>query len=341
MRIGWPPDRGARYPFEHRYAGAGRAPDAVQQRQRDSDRDTLFDRQHDDGGGGRDHQRQFAERLPRDRNDLADADDPHRDEQQHAAKGCLWNVTQQRAAEREQSQDDRGSDQHGELRLAAGLSHDRGARRAGIDRKPADQAGEDAADTDADEIAVDIRRLVLVRYERSRRRRGLHHDDDGDDQRQRYQLQPSGDGNVGNDQLRQRAGDIAEHRDAAAFEVEEYHGGGGPDQPDQRAGNADVDPLGDGYQRQHGEADRKREQIGLRQLPGQGRQPLQHRTTGGRQPEYGRQLRDQDVHGNAGQKSHGHRDREQVGDPAEPQNAADDKYEPDHQCEHTGERDII
>ena len=36
---------------------------------------------------------------------------------------------------------------------------------------------------------------------------------------------------------------------------------------------------------------------------GQRRQPLQHRAAGRRQPEDGRQLRDQDVHGNAGEKA--------------------------------------
>ncbi len=44
-----------------------RAPDAVQQRQRDADRDALLDRQHDDRGGGGDDQQEFAERLAIDR----------------------------------------------------------------------------------------------------------------------------------------------------------------------------------------------------------------------------------------------------------------------------------
>ena len=43
MRIGRPPDRGARYALEDDKAGACRAPDAVQQRQDNADADALFD----------------------------------------------------------------------------------------------------------------------------------------------------------------------------------------------------------------------------------------------------------------------------------------------------------
>ena len=54
--------------------GAGRAPYAMQKRERDSNPDPLLDRKDDDRRGGRDDQQEFAERLPVNCNDLADMD---------------------------------------------------------------------------------------------------------------------------------------------------------------------------------------------------------------------------------------------------------------------------
>ena len=47
----------------------------MQQRQPDPDRDTLFDRQHDDCGCGRNDQQEFTERLPVDGDDLTEGPD--------------------------------------------------------------------------------------------------------------------------------------------------------------------------------------------------------------------------------------------------------------------------
>src|SRR5450631_2978268 len=44
-----PPDRRARHPFEYQHPGAGRAPYAVQERERNPDTDALLDRQNDNG----------------------------------------------------------------------------------------------------------------------------------------------------------------------------------------------------------------------------------------------------------------------------------------------------
>ena len=148
--------------------GARRAPDAVQQRERDADSNALLDRQHDDRRRGHDDQKEFAERLPVDRNDLADADDPQGDEQQHAAERRVRNSAEQRGTEGQQRDHDRRGGEAGELGSSAGLGHDGGARRAGIDRKRADQSRQDTADADADEVAIDIRRLVGTRTGKDR-----------------------------------------------------------------------------------------------------------------------------------------------------------------------------
>ena len=76
VRTGRPPDRCARHPFVHREPRAGRAPYAMQQRERYSNPDPLLDRKDDDGRGGRHDQQEFAERLPVNCNDLADTDNP-------------------------------------------------------------------------------------------------------------------------------------------------------------------------------------------------------------------------------------------------------------------------
>ena len=84
---------------------------------RDADGDALFDRQHDDRGGGGHDQQEFAERLAIDRDDLLDADDPQRHEQQHAAERRIRDVLQQRGAERQQRQHDGRGEQPGQLRF--------------------------------------------------------------------------------------------------------------------------------------------------------------------------------------------------------------------------------
>ena len=206
----------------------------------------------------------------------------------------------------------------------------------------ADQSRQDAAGADADEVAIDIRRLVGIRHERPRRRRGLHHDDDGDDQRQRHQLQPSADRNVGNGKRRQRDRDIAENRDAPAFKSQQHDGRGG-----RRPGRSARRECG------------RRSAPKSRSAPArQGRCTSVNRLvcgscsarvarrcsigpSGDGQPEDGRQLRDQDVHRDAGEKADGHRDRQQIGDPAETKNAADDQHNADHQRQHAGERCIF
>ena len=48
---------------------------------------------------------------------------------------------------------------------------------------------------------------------------------------------------------------------------------------------------------------------------------LEHRAARRGQPEYDRQLGDQDVHGNADKKSYRHRYREKIGDPAQTKNS--------------------
>ena len=63
------------------------------------------------------------------------------------------------------------------------------------------------------------------------------------------------DRNVGDRKRRQRAGNSTENRDASAFKSEQHHCRGRRNEPDQRAGNACVDPFRHGDDRQDAEAD--------------------------------------------------------------------------------------
>ena len=95
-------------------------------------------------------------RLAIDQRDLPDADDAQRDEQQDAAERSIRDVLQQPGTEGEQRQHDRRRRKACELRMSAGLGDDAGARRAGIDRKRAENSREHAARAGAEEVAVDI-----------------------------------------------------------------------------------------------------------------------------------------------------------------------------------------
>ena len=223
VRARRPPDRGSRHALEHHQPRPRRAPDAVQQRERNSEPDALLDREHDDRRRRHGDQKKFAERLPVDRDDLIDANDAQGDEQQHAAERRVRNSAEQRSAEDQQRDHDRRRGEAGELGAAAGLGNHRGARRAGVDRKRADQSRQDAADTDADEVAVDIRRLVGAGRKGSRGRRRLHHHHDRDDETERHQARQPAGRDVRHRQRRQRGGDRAENADAAALEPEQRH----------------------------------------------------------------------------------------------------------------------
>ena len=66
-------------------------------------------------------------------------------------------------------------------------------------------------------------------------------------------------------------------------------------------------------------------------MPRQRRDAVEHRPAGRGQPEHAGHLRDQDVHGDAGEKADHDRRRQQIGDPAEPKQAAHDENDANSQ----------
>ena len=263
------------------------------------------------------------------------------DEQQNAAERGVGDLTQQRGAERQQHDHDRYRGEAGDLGSSAGFGNHRRARRAGIDGKRADQARQDTADADADEIAVDIRRLVGIGRKGPRRRRRLHHNDNRNDQTERHQARQVSGRDDRDRKRRHPDRDRAENADAPALKPEQHHGRARQRKADQRAGNPRIDLLGQGDDRQNSEADHKRECVCLAEMFGEGRDALQDGALGRGQAEYHRQLRNQDMDRNPGEKADRHGYREQVGDPAQAENSGGEEQKSDHQRECCGQRQVI
>ena len=152
-----PPDRGAGNALEFDDARARRRPDAVQQRQDDADRDALLDRQ----------EQQIASSVA-----TISANSPRlrRQTSTHVATRtirCATNSSTPASAacgtwasrpapNAESASASPAQIERAELRDAAGFGDDRRARRAGVERKGADQSGQQAGRADPDEIAVDV-----------------------------------------------------------------------------------------------------------------------------------------------------------------------------------------
>ena len=92
---------------------------------------------------------------------------------------------------------------------------------------------------------------------------------------------------------------------------------------------------------EHAEADADRVDVGFTEMPRQRGDAVEHRSARLRQPEHAGHLRNQDVHGDAGEKARRHRRRQQIGDPAQPEQAAGDEDHADQQRQRHRERLIV
>ncbi|MGY3425663.1 hypothetical protein ACVWZW_006167 [Bradyrhizobium sp. F1.13.4] len=161
-------------------------------------------------------------------------------------------------------------------------------RRAGIDRKRAEQARQYAAGACAEKIAIDIGRLVGIGRERARRRRRLHHHHDRDDKGERHEADPLLRCKLGEGRPRQRPRHEAHDIDALALEAERDRGQGRCDKPDQRARDFCADLLGDEDHGQHTEADAQREGIGAAEFAREHTDAIERRPAGRVQTQHAR-----------------------------------------------------
>lgn len=119
--------------------------------------------------------------------------------------------------------------------------------------------------------------------------------------------------------------------DAMSPEAECGDGGRGQDQPDERSGDAMVDPFGQDDDGQDGGGDAHRPSIEVASAI-EGRLEATYRCRGpARCPEDGGDLADGDLDGESCQDASDDRRREEVGDPTEPQESNHGHHHADHE----------
>src|SRR5262249_24376363 len=127
---------------------------------------------------------------------------------------------------------------------------------AGIDREGAEQGGSEIASTDAEKVAIDVG-FPLGRIPKGMaHRRGLYHDDERNDQRERHELPYVAKGRQG--KARHALRQASDNGDAAAFEAEWHHGESRQHDTDESAGYPRADPLRQQHENEDSEADRGR-----------------------------------------------------------------------------------
>ena len=273
------------------------------------------DRQH-----RRDDEGEFGAAAPPDVDHRRDPHDAQRDEQQHAGERRVRHMREQAAAER------RPARARGRRRRARRAARRRRSRRrprcaAGWRRrgKAPMKAGEQIGRAEADEVAVDVGAAGRIGNEAARRRRGLHHDDERDDQRERRDLRQ-----IGERDLRDQPNAASRPRSPRASRRRALRAPGR--RPATVASASPISAPGKrGLRRSLASmiASTPRPmpsvgEIGLRRgAPASATTCATSEPLRRRDAEQRRRLADDDVAGDAGEKAGGDRDRQQIGDEAE------------------------
>ena len=176
--------------------------------------------------------------------------------------------------------------------------------RARIDSEGANQTGQNTAGADSGEVAADIVGLPFVGRKRARHRRRLHDADHGDHQGKRHQaaqLPETRQGRQG--EARQSHREDTEHADAAFVEMEQGHSEACSDKSDQGPRNPGAYPR-----RHHGHdqyAGTEREGVGISfpNLAEDVDEAHQQMPLLPGDAKKGRQLADDDVDRDAGEKA--------------------------------------
>ena len=310
----------------------GRHPDAVQQRHDDTDGHAGLDGQSHDGQHRQHGQQRFRRTATHDVGQDAETEDARGDKQQHAGKRRLRNRPQQRTAPQDQRGDQPRGDERPQLRSHAGFDRDRRAGRAGIHREGSQHRRSQIAGAEADEIGIGVGRTVLG--EAAIDGGDLHHDDEDQQQCQGNEMRQDRQGRKRG--RKRQAGNRSEGGDAEAFGTVRPGDGRCRRDPDQRAGNAAIDPLGqeDGSER----AQTEEERIGIEAGKGLDDGEQAGRNVGRRHvhPQHRGELRGDDMNRDARQKAGDHRGRQETGDEAEPEQAGQKEQNADEDGEHDG-----
>src|SRR3984893_16778379 len=113
------------------------------------------------------------------------------------------------------------------------------------------------------------------------------------------------------------------------IESEQAHRDGAHDEPDQGAGNARVPALGQLTEREHADSDEQRKNTEMARAADHIGDSLYQISVDGVDPHDGGQLADDNMNGDAGEKSGDHGNREEVGDPARAQDSREQQNDAD------------
>ena len=145
----------------------------------------------------------------------------------------------------------------------------------------------------------------------------------------------------GNRGMGRRDVEGADHRQALTFKPQKQRGGGRADQRQQRAGNARAQAFGGddhGKTGQPEEQGRRPELVPmLEDLP----DAVKKAAGAARQSEEGGRLRDDDMHGYAGEKAGEDGDRQQIGHPSGAKKAGAHHHGANHQRQHGGQGEVM
>ena len=140
---------------------------------------------------------------------------------------------------------------------------------------------------------------------------------------------------------RQAGRNVAQHCDAVFLQAEGRDRRGRRHQPDQAAGHARIPLFAAERHGRDPEPDQQRERLGLVQMGRERSDAFVNGAADARHAQNGRRLREDDVDRDAGQKAGDDRLRQQIGDPAEPDEAARDQDRAHQERERGGEPRIV
>ena len=263
---------------------AGAEASAVEDGQRDRDGDALFDADECDREQGDQSQSEFEAVIVGDVDEIVDVQDSGGDEDQNRSQGRQGQVLEQGDG-RDQQHEGTGSSQSGHLGPPGGRDHSGGSWGACVHREGADQAGDDIAGSDAEEVAIDVDLICALVGERAGRRGRLadnHQGDHAGDRRARTQRRP---GQPVQPEVRRAVGQRTQHHHPVGVQLHRSDEDRRADQPDQRPRKPAIDPFGDDHDGEHADPDAQRPPVDQMQAAERDTHPVQRAAAGAGQAE--------------------------------------------------------
>jgi len=201
--------------------------------------------------------------------------------------------------------------------------------------------GDDVAGTDAEEVVVDVHRIVLLVGERAGGRRRLADDDQGDDTGDRSDGAQGRPGQAVQAEMRRAVGHRAQHRHPVGLQIQQVGQQRRAGESDKRPGKPAVDQFADDHDGEHAQPDTHGPAVDQMQIAEYRTHPMHGAAAGAGNAQHVRQLMHRDDHCNPTQESADDGDRQELGDPPQPQQTDDGHHYPDRHGEDPDQRDIV